>query len=51
MKDLIWLLYDTPLLTSGFYLDVPATLSAQIHHLVKLGISIDSDEEEYEDNM
>ena len=51
VKYLIWLLYDMPLLTSGFSLDDPATFSAQIHHLVNLGLSIDDYEKEYEDNM
>ena len=51
VKDLIWILYDTPLLTSGFSLYEPATFSAQIHHLVKMVLSIDDSEEEYEDNM
>merc|ERR1712107_464973 len=49
VKDLVHLLFETSLLSSGFALEDPAVHARRIHRMIKLGLGIEDDDGDVED--
>ena len=51
LKNLIYLMYDTSLLASGFTIENPKLFSDRMYNMVKLGLSIDENDENDENDV
>merc|ERR1719150_1300579 len=49
VKDLVMLLFETGLLSSGFSLEDPQIHAQRIHRMIKLGLGIEDDDGDVED--
>lgn len=43
VKDLIWLLYETALISSGFSHEDPSSFSNRIHWMIKFALNVEDD--------
>ena len=51
VRDLVLLLFETSLLSSGFSLEDPMIHAQRIHRMIKLGLSIFDDDKAEDDDL
>lgn len=51
IKDIVWLLYETTLINSGFQLEEPSMFCDRINRMIKMGLSVEDDDDDVEENV
>ena len=46
IKDIVWLLFETTLINSGFQIEEPSMFCDRINRMIRLGLSVEDNEEE-----
>ena len=51
VKDLIWLLFETALISSGFSHEDPSSFSGRIHRMIKFALNVEEDDNGVDEDM
>ena len=50
IKDIVWLLFETTLINSGFQLEEPSMFCDRINRMIRMGLSVEDEDEDEDDN-